>query len=294
MPQGHHLVMTFLPFALLMLAVLGLWIHRTVWLGALAAAVIAAYFSGALQGLAALWIALLGVAVWLYRLRAAPQSTAPAWQRVLIGAGLFVFALAMGLALLPGFPRVVYAANVVLSPGALPYTLAFGFPKVVGGIFILGLLRIQRVSSFGELGQVLARIAPIYLITVAAVMAFTLAAGYVRWDPKWSGLFFAWAMANLFFTCMAEEAFFRGFVQHELARIGSDRRRAAVLAIGVSSLLFGLAHLAGGWKYALAATLAGVGYGLAYHRTQRIEASMAVHFGLNAAHFLLFTYPALA
>jgi membrane protease YdiL (CAAX protease family) len=67
-----------------------------------------------------------------------------------------------------------------------------------------------------------------------------------------------------------------------------------MLAIVASALLFGLAHLGGGWKFALAATLAGVGYGIAYHRTQRVEAAMAVHFGLNALHFLFFTYPAVA
>ena len=44
----------------------------------------------------------------------------------------------------------------------------------------------------------------------------------------------------------------------------------------------------------LAATLAGVGYGVAYQRTRRIEAAMVVHFALNAVHLLLFTYPALA
>jgi membrane protease YdiL (CAAX protease family) len=283
--------MTFLPFALLLVAVLGLWIHRAVWLGALGAAIVAAYFSGALHGLAVLWIALLGALTWFYKTRAA---SGPRWQQLLAGLARFVFGIVMGLALLPGFPRVNYAADVVLSPGAAPYTLGFGFPKVVGGIFILGILRTQRVASFGELARVLARVAPIYLVMVTVVMAFTLAAGYVHWDPKWTPLFFAWAAANLFFTCMAEEAFFRGFVQHELAKVGSDRKRAAIIAITVSSVLFGLAHFAGGWKYALAAILAGVGYGLAYHRTQRIEASMAVHFGLNAAHFLLFTYPALA
>jgi membrane protease YdiL (CAAX protease family) len=38
---------------------------------------------------------------------------------------------------------------------------------------------------------------------------------------------------------------------------------------------------------------AGLGYGWVFMRTQRIEAAMAVHFGVNAVHFLLFTYPRL-
>lgn len=41
------------------------------------------------------------------------------------------------------------------------------------------------------------------------------------------------------------------------------------------------------------ATLAGIGYGLAYWRSGRIEAAILTHFAVNAAHFVLFTYPAL-
>jgi membrane protease YdiL (CAAX protease family) len=59
-------------------------------------------------------------------------------------------------------------------------------------------------------------------------------------------------------------------------------------------VLFGLAHLGGGWSHALAAAVAGLGYGAAYLRTQRIEAAMAVHFSVNALHLLFFTYPRLA
>lgn len=40
------------------------------------------------------------------------------------------------------------------------------------------------------------------------------------------------------------------------------------------------------------AIIAGLGYGLAY-RYGGFLAAVLSHFGLNAAHFLLFTYPAL-
>ena len=279
--------MNLLPFGLLLIAVLGLWIHRGLALAALGLAIIAGYVTGALNDLAALWIAMLGAIGWIH-------ARCTGWQRVASGLVFFVFAVALGLLLLPGFPRTVLVENVVLSPGALPYTLGLGFAKVVTSIFILAFMLPERVLSWRELGQVLVRVAPVFLATVVAVMVLTLALGYVKFDPKWTPLFFTWALANLFFTCLSEEAFFRGFVQRELAGLGANRRVSVVIAIAVSSLLFGLVHLGGGWKYALAATVAGVGYGIAYQRTQRIEASMAVHFGLNATHFLLFTYPALA
>jgi membrane protease YdiL (CAAX protease family) len=260
---------------------------------ALVAAVAAAYYTGALYGLAAVWLALLAAFAWVYRMwRDKPRNVTSRGAQLIAGTVFFLLALALGLVLLPGFPRTALIAETVLSPGAAPFALGLGFPKVTGGILILGLINETRVRSWRELGEVLRRAVPILLATALVVMVFTLAAGYVRFDPKWTPLFFTWAAANLFFTCLAEEAFFRGFVQAELARLGG--RGWTITAIATSAVLFGLAHFGGGSTYVIAAALAGLGYALAYHRTQRIEAAMAVHFGLNAVHFLLFTYPRLA
>ena len=59
-------------------------------------------------------------------------------------------------------------------------------------------------------------------------------------------------------------------------------------------MLFGVAHLAGGWGYVVLAALAGFGYGWIYASTGSIAAAIATHAGLNTLQFLLFTYPALA
>ena len=282
-----------LPFALLLVAVLGLWIHRAVWAGALMLAISAGYATGAVTGLAGVWLSLLAMLAWTYRfLRDQPRTPATrAWQLV-VGAALFLFALALSLVLLPGFPRTTLVAETVLSPGAAPYGIGLGFPKVSTGILILGLINDTRVRSWRELAAILRRAAPVFAVTALVLMIFLLATGFVRFDPKWTTLFLVWALVNLFFTCMSEEAFFRGFVQAELASLGG--RAWLIVAIATSAVLFGLAHFGGGITYVIGATLAGVGYCIAYQRTQRIEAAMAVHFGLNAVHFLLFTYPRVA
>jgi membrane protease YdiL (CAAX protease family) len=277
----------YLPFGLLLGAVLCLWVRRDFALGLLALAVVVAHYSGALDFAAPLWIALLGVIAYLYATRTGLQMLA-------LRLVFLLYAVALGLLLIPGFPRTVLVEHLVLSPGAVPYTLSVGFAKVVTGIFILAFMHPERVRSWRELGCVLMRVVPVFVATALVVMAVALALGYVKFDPKWSPLFFTWGIVNLFFTCLSEEAFFRGFVQREIAQMGSNPKVAGIWAVAIASLLFGLVHLGGGWKYALAATLAGVGYGIAYRRTQRLEGSMAVHFGLNATHFLLFTYPALA
>lgn len=284
-----------LPFALLLAAVLGLWIHRAVWIGALVASIATAYYTGALEGLAALWLGLLALFALRFRMaRALPPSGQATALQVLFGIAVFVLTLSIALVILPGFPRTTLTEAVSLTPGALPYGIGLGFAKVAPAILILGIINTARVRSWRELLVVLRRTLPIWMVTLSAVIMLTMALGYVRFEPKWTSLFFLWAVTNLFFTCLSEEAFFRGFVQHELARIGSNAKRAAIVAIAVSSVLFGLAHFAGGWTYVIAGVIAGIGYGLAYHLTQRIEAAMAVHFALNATHFLLFTYPALA
>jgi uncharacterized protein len=285
---------TYLPFILLLAAVLGLWVHRTLWIAALIAAVIAGIFTGALHWLAAIWVTLLVVLAIAYadaRDSASPNKRL--WQ-TLAGLAFCFYALAMGLALLPGFHRVVLAQPVVLSAGAAPHGISVGFPKVVVGIVILGLINPLLVRSWNELGRVLWRALPVFAVTAVVGIAVVVFLGYTSFAPKWTALFLLFAPVNLFFTCLAEEAFFRGFIQHELSRIGSNRALAAGVALTIGAILFGLAHFAGSWTYVFAAAVAGLGYGWAFMRTQRIEAAMAVHFGVNATHFLLFVYPRLA
>jgi uncharacterized protein len=86
---------------------------------------------------------------------------------------------------------------------------------------------------------------------------------------------------------VAEEAFFRGLLQH---RLPGPRP----LAVAASALLFGLVHLPAGVAYAALATVLGFGCALVYERTRRIETAIAVHFAVNAVHFTGFTYPMLA
>ena len=284
-----------LPFLLLLTAVLGLWLHRAVWVTALAAAVLAGMFTGALHWLAAVWILLLAALALAYtHVRDRSRSpNKPVWQ-ALAGLAFFIYALALGLALLPGFNRIVLVQPEVLSAGATPYGISVGFPKVVTGVVILGLINPLLVRSWRELGRVLARALPVFAITAIAGMAVVIAMGYSSFAPKWTAMFLLFAPVNLFFTCLSEEAFFRGFVQHELSRIGPRRALTAGIALTVGAILFGLAHFGGGTNYVIAAAVAGLGYGWAFMRTNRIEAAMAVHFGVNAVHFLLFTYPRLA
>ena len=77
-----------------------------------------------------------------------------------------------------------------------------------------------------------------------------------------------------------------GFLQQAITR-----RTRVWLGILIASLLFGVAHLAGGPLLVLFATLAGACYGLAFHLSRRLGVAILLHFLFNFAHLALFTYP---
>jgi len=57
----------------------------------------------------------------------------------------------------------------------------------------------------------------------------------------------------------------------------------------VAAFLFGLAHFDGGIIYVMLATLAGIGYGLAYDLTGRLHYAVWVHFAVNTVRLLAFS-----
>jgi hypothetical protein len=137
---------------------------------------------------------------------------------------------------------------------------------------------------------------PRVLVLIAVLMACALWVGQVRIDIKWPEIFPIWAWSNLLFTCTAEETLFRGVIQRRLQGelLPEQASGRAIAGLAIASLVFGLAHYAGGVWSVVLATIAGVGYGWIFWRTNRIEASILAHFLVNTAHILCFTYPARA
>jgi membrane protease YdiL (CAAX protease family) len=271
---------------LLLAAVIGVWIRPRpfVW-AVLAFAVVAGYVAQILHGPAALWFVLLALALWRYR------DSAAGWIRLVSFGASVVLTLLLGMHLLPGFDNPLLVRDAVLSSHAAPYTLYFNFDKTIAGILLLSVGVNALPQPKQSPGSALRIAAPLMVANVLLVMLLSLAFGYVSWQPHWTSLFWLWAVANLFLTCFSEEAFFRGFIQREVAMRMTSSAHASAVSIGISALLFGLAHFAGAWTYVLLATAAGAGYAWVYDRTQRLELAMLAHFALNAVHFLLFTYP---
>lgn len=267
----------------------GAWLGRPAWQWLTVVALGVAWGSGAIraEGACVAYLWFLAVHVWTI------DGGAPRGRRALEAVVLLVAATALMIHSLPGFanPRVI--GPVRFTPDAVPFSLYVNFDKTLIALALFGLAH-ARVTTAREWRGVLAEVAKVAPLTIAVVLAGSFALGYVRWAPKLLAEAPLWLAVNLLFVCTAEEALFRGFVQGGLRRAWAGVRGGRWLALAVGAGAFGLAHAAGGWKYVALATVAGAGYGWVYERTQRVEASVLTHWALNALHFFLFTYPALA
>ncbi len=216
-------------------------------------------------------------------------------NRIVKAVSLVSFVAASAVVLLhqvPGTTNWKFLSEFRLSPNALPLSLYLNYDAPVVGFFMLA-IGATLISTRKEWWRILQTVAPISVAVILFMIPASLALGYVTFDPKTTSIFFVWAITNLLFTCVTEEAIFRLFIQTTFIRWFSKFKYGWLWGIILASFCFGLAHLAGGPLYVLLASIAGLFYGYAYYKTQRIEASILTHFILNAFHFLLFTYPAL-
>lgn len=224
---------TGLPYLLLMTAVAALWVspaawrplHRYLpWTLPLAAAIAAALATGAIHPIAIAAIAGLALACLDYTDRPIRSlvRTIDAIAIVCLSLGLLAHAA-------PGFANVRQFSQITLSADALPYTQYLNFDKPLIGLFILGLTH-RLLAGFDEWRAMLAAMLPRALGVLAIVIVLSLALGFVRWEghlvSSRLGLFLIWAPVNLFFTCVPEEALFRGFLQRILQGDEGDGRTA--------------------------------------------------------------------
>lgn len=201
-------------------------------------------------------------------------------------------ALALNIALslhkIPGFnnPRIIN--NEIISTDAIPFTMYVNLDKALAALITLALTAEKYLAKLTlPTAPWLKTVAAISLCTTAPVLFLACKAGLIKQDIGFKKRFLPWLMNNLICVCPAEEATFRLLIQAKM----SDSLGAPT-AILISAALFGLAHLSAGKQYAGLATLAGIGYGIAFEKGG-VTASIAVHLALNLTQFLGGTYPML-
>ncbi len=192
------------------------------------------------------------------------------------------------LHLYPGINNLLVLDHVNSGPLSRPFTLYFNIDKPML-IFALLLLVPNIVSNNEYNWHHLSLSLRQKTIIGGGLISLPLLAWALQLVqpeltlPSWWWIF---AINNLIFTCVAEEVLFRGYIQGLLCK-----KLAPTIAITIASILFGLAHFAGGPLFIIIATLAGIVYGLSYYWTKKITVAIVVHFAFNVLHLFFFTYP---
>jgi membrane protease YdiL (CAAX protease family) len=222
-----------------------------------------------------------------------------------MGVALFGFAVAVGLSFL-----VLYILRANGKPGGLSTELvltevALWLP-MIGACWFVSRRRGDRSLAqdyglrwrpldigLGLAGSVAARSTEsIMLLPIILLRPHFRVPEVSEFQPFTNGAW-SWVVLALV-TCVGapivEELFFRGLIQTRL--VG---RYGPVVGIGVTSVLFGAAHLIG-WSgpislvYALAIVGAGISLGTMRHLTGRLGTSMMTHSFFNAQALLIVAF----
>lgn len=209
---------------------------------------------------------------------------------------LFLFiilALITSLHILPGFNNYNVVKNIKLTSDSKYYSLYLNFDKAAAGFVIL-FFQQDLLKSIKDFLKSLKKIYIYIILSVLILITISSLFGYIKFEPKVPYFIISFIVSNLFFTCLAEELFFRKIIQENIKIMFINNRYNVIIGIICSALSFGAVHLAGGIKYFIFAFIAGIFYSIIYEKTKNIEMAIIAHFLLNLIHIFLFTYPALS
>jgi len=148
-------------------------------------------------------------------------------------------------------------------------------------IYIIGSLALTRYNrrAWTEIGLTRTGIAESLVSAIGFVLAFMLIqviqSGYHLATNLVSLVIIEQIIFNFVFSGVGQELLFRGLILFSLWRWKNWQ-----IAIGLSSVLFGIIHITKGINYVLATILIGAFYGYITYRTKNIIGPMIAH-GLN-------------
>ncbi len=268
-----------LPFIILILAFLSLWIRRDpkIWGSLLGLSFAAAYAQGYVDAIAIL-IVLGWAGLWI--LYARSEST---YTKMALFAAFIILSFAFKFDLFPGFHSLHFTDR---------YNLGFNAPIV--GFFPLALL-VPLSRTKREWKDVFLKGSWLIVVGIGLMAIAALSAGAVKWDVKIPSFPVERYLSNLLLTAVAEEGFYRGFLQRELCGFFPKGKWGKCLALILSSLIFTLAHIfwSPGFEILGFVFIAGLLYGGVYLLSGRIESAILCHFLLNFIHMTFFTYFAM-
>lgn len=265
-------------FLALSLSLLSVWIRRDVkiWGGLL----VLSLFLGLVEGA----ITMMGLIIttgWALLWIAYPKQHKRAmrlWLLILF----IILSFGFKFHLFPGYETTLITPRFLL-----------GFETPLLGLFPLALLVPLAKSRTDWKAVTIGLLWGILGITILACLA--ISSGAIQWQFKLPSNAPERFLSNLILTAIPEEAFYRGFLQKELCSYLKNKRGGQWMALGLTSLIFTLAHVY--WSPSLDILgfvfLAGLLYGAVYLISKRIESAILCHFLLNFVHMSCFSYHAM-
>ncbi|WP_439391192.1 CPBP family glutamic-type intramembrane protease [Ideonella sp. YS5] len=204
-----------------------------------------------------------------------PMAAAVALAVALYGSVQFPGRSSKACFALAGVLILLMAAGVVPGFARLPV----GHLSINSAKALAGLAALAMFPSFWAWNRSCSAMA---VACLSGVPLLAWSVGFVHWAPASPGALVAFAASNVF-TVIAEEWFFRHWVQRPLARW------SMLAGVVASALLFGLVHLGGGLVFAGLATVAGLAYAGVFAASRgSIWAAVALHGALNLLRVALF------
>ncbi len=189
----------------------------------------------------------------------------------------------------PNFDYPLIFSVPFLHPEGAPFHLYVNLSKAFAGLLVISFLWVRYKKSLSAKSVTSA------LIVIASGMVAVILSAHwllgLPWVLKFPEVTFYFIAVNLFVTCMSEEAFFRLLLQDEIASWFDNARFKVLVPAVIASLLFACAHHPALDAFFLVYAVAGLAYALVYAMTRSFIAAIAVHGGVNIAHFLLLPYP---
>ena len=309
-------LLQYIPFICLFLSIIFLWLpkHRNNWLYLFIAGFSSAFIFAVIDFMPLFLGGLLYASIYFYYDKEYNVKALPASALLILGLLFLSHSV-------PGVHNLILASNIQFA-SSTHFNLYFNFDKTVLGLLIFAISGVQLVSSWEEYKKLVLNIKYELLILTIILSILALISGFIKISFKFPSCTFSWLVHNLFTTAIAEEGFFRIFIQvglmsflgshitenSAIAKFLSASLRifkldetkikalypnilAAIPAIFITALFFGICHYQGGISFILLSFIAGVFYGWVYLKTSRIEAAITTHFLVNTVHFFCFTYP---
>ena len=236
-----------LTYFFLVLSICILWIpkYRNFWIYLYAVSVFFALYFGLIRFFALIPLGALFLVIRKYQKK----------KRLALDFGIFILGGLFLLHFFPGFYKVFIVNSEVIKKGCAPYSFSLNFDKGSLGLMILSVLPLCHVRK--EWKKALFSFLIFTILAVFFLLVLSYFLGYVKWDLKCPSFFPIWIFHNLFLVAIAEEVFFRGFLQKRL----SELTHAPYFALIISSILFALMHFKGGGLLILLSFVASLFYG---------------------------------